>query len=225
MIPQILSLIDKVDNMELVRDQIAGILVGEFANQVTLARAAGKDERLYTAKVFTERTNPWSDYVVAPDATLDATPIINVWYDRATIDEKASNVVERQRHNATFNVDCYAYGMSEDTAEGHTPGDQAAREAAHRTARLARNILMASQYVYLLMQGIVGKRMVRDISTLEAAIDARNVQQIAAMRIGFNVQYNEFSPQYTPEILEGVTIQIDRKDHSGQIYLTAEYTP
>ena len=218
-----LGLIDKFDNMEVVRDQIAGILVLELTNQAKLAGEAGKDKRLWEVKVFTERTNPWSDYVNAPDDELDATPIINVWYDRASIDQKASNPVERQRHNATFNIDCYAYGVSKETSAGHAPGDQVAREASHRTVRLARNILMASEYIYLAMQGIVGKRMTRDISTLEAAIDARNVQQISALRLSLDVQYNEFSPQFTPEILEGITVEIKRKDFSGQIYLTAEY--
>ena len=218
-----LGLIDKVDNMEVVRDQIAGILVLELTNQEKLAAEAGKEARLWKAKVFTERTNPWSDYVNAPPDELDATPIVNVWYDRATIDLKASNPVERQRHNATFNVDCYAYGVSAETSDGHRPGDQAAREISHRIVRLVRNILMASEYIYLRMQGIVGKRMVRDISTLEAAIDARNVQQISALRLSLDVQYNEFSPQFTPEILEGIIVEIKRKDHDGQIYLTAEY--
>jgi hypothetical protein len=43
MAAQITELIDKVDNLEIVGDLIAAILVVELANQQALATTAGKD--------------------------------------------------------------------------------------------------------------------------------------------------------------------------------------
>ena len=221
----ITTLIDKVDNVEIVRDQIAAILVLELENQQALAEAAGRDSREWAVKVFTERGNPWSDYLVPEKDQLDVTPIANVYFERATVQKKKSNVVERQWHEGRFHIDGYGCGLTAETQEGHAPGDQVAKAEAHRAMKLCRNILMSSQYVYLGLQGLGDGRFPSDSAALEPSQDNRSVQQIAAMKMTLEVGFNEFAPQYTPETLEEIGITILRKDHSGQVYLAADYIP
>ena len=59
----IAELIDKQDNSEIVRDQIAAILATEVANQQALATADGKDPADYKLRIYTERSNPWEAFL------------------------------------------------------------------------------------------------------------------------------------------------------------------
>lgn len=224
--PAITSLIDKVDSFELVRDQVAAILAVELANQVRIASASGRDARSYCARVYTERTNPWSDFVDLPD-TLEnpehGHPVVNVSFERATYDASASNVVERQRANATFNIDCYAYGVAhDDGGMGHCSGDQIAVESAQAVVRVVRNILMSGQWAYLGMRGSVSRRWVNSIQAFQPAQDGRQIQQVAALRIELQVDFNEFSPQVAGQLLDAITATV-RRDGDGRVYLVAEY--
>jgi hypothetical protein len=133
------------------------------------------------------------------------------------------NVVERQRASITFNIDCYGYGLSEDVpAGGHIAGDQAAAINCMRAVRLVRNILMASEYTYLTHQGLVGRRWINSITSFQPPIDAKNLQQVVAARISFEVLCNEFSPQYEGPPLELVSVQVQRAG-DGAVLLTAQF--
>lgn len=222
----ITELIDKFDGFEIVRDQIAAILVVEAARQQELAIAASptpKDPALWKLRVFTERTNPWSSFVDVPeDESVDATPIVCVSWDESAVELKASNVVEQQRADGTFFVDCYGYGLSQDTAEGHLPGDEKARREAHRAARLVRNILMAAPYVYLRLQGLVGFRMWTRMQSLAVRSDERFVQHVAAVRLTFQVRFAELSPQVKGVPLTLISVELT-KSETGELLLRADY--
>lgn len=220
------TLIDKFDNFELVRDEIAAILTLESENQQALALAASEDERLWKLRVFLERANPWSEFQDAHDQ-LDATPIVNVWFDESTVDLKRSNLVERQGTDATFNVDVYGYGVSEETLdyEGeltHIPGDERAARDVHRAVRLVRNIMMAGAYTYLGMRGVVGRRYFQSIKSFQPQIDNRAVQHVQAARLALRVEFNEFSPQVQGQPFELLHVQVKRKE-TGELYFAAEY--
>ena len=162
---EILSFIDKQDTIELVRDQVAAILKVELENQQTLA-----PEGVLMPRVFIERSRPWGEFLSAPEA---AAPILNVWIDNANYDGASSNVVERQRADVTINIDGYGYGVSVDDGDpegGHTPSDLASALEAQRAARFARNILMASHYVYLGMRGVVWKRWTQSLTFFQPDI-------------------------------------------------------
>ena len=87
-----LPLIDKQDNFEVIRDQIAAVLVAETANQMQLATNAAKDPQGWKLRVFTERSNPWEQWL---NGATDKSPLVNVWYDNSNFDQKASNISER----------------------------------------------------------------------------------------------------------------------------------
>jgi hypothetical protein len=212
-LPALISeLIDKRDNVEIVRDQIAAILKVELANQAVLS---GKAQ----PRVFVERSNPWGEFI---DGAPAVQPIINVWWDTANYDGSASNVVDRQKAEATFNIDCYGYGVSVEGDAGHSPGDQTAAFEAQRAVRLVRNILMSGHYTYLGMRGLIWKRWPQTISMFQPQIDNRQAQRIVGARLSLQTWFNEFSPQVTGETLETLSIEVLRAA-TGELLLRADY--
>ena len=220
---RITELIDKVDNSELIRDEIAAILVVESKEQQSLASAAAEDPRLWALRVFTERSNPWSEFINAPDQ-LDATPLVNIALDNINYDAKASNVVERQKATAVYHIDCYGYGIAEDDgAGGHTPGDARAATEAQRAYRLVRNILMSAHYTWLGQQGLVWRRWPQSVQVFQPALEGTTLPQVVALRLAFEVDFNEFSPQHVPETLDLVSGSVLRAE-TGEVYLAADYS-
>lgn len=214
------ELIDKQDSFEIIRDEIAAILATEIANQQALADTAGKDPDEWRLRVYTERSNPWEQFQ-GPDS--DTSPLVNVWYDNSNFDAGASNIMERQKTEAVFNIDCYGYGLSEDVAGGgHKAGDEEAAFAVQRALRLVRNILMAAEYTYLGLRGLVWQRWPQSVTIYQPQIDSRTVQQIVAARLAFRVTFSEFSPQVQPVTLERVATDVLRTE-DGEIVVEADY--
>lgn len=214
------ALINKQDNVEIIRDQIAAILATEVVSQMALAVLAAEDPDLWKLRIFTEASNPWNAYQNDP---ADVSPIVNVWWDNSTFDGNASNIVERQKSDAVINLDCYGYGKSsDDPAGGHNPGDREAAFACQRAVRLVRNILMAAEYTYLGLQGTVWKRWPQSITVFQPQIDDQAMQQVVAARIAFRVSFNEFSPQVTPVTLEYLALDVMRTE-DGQIVVETDF--
>jgi hypothetical protein len=217
----IATLIDKQDNVEIIRDQIAAILAIESAAQVALAVAAAKpDPDEWKLRVYQERANPWEAF---PPKTTDTSPVVNVWWDSSNFDMAASNIIERQKSPAIINIDCYGYGKSAgDGGGGHIAGDQKAAEVAQRAVRLVRNILMAAEYTYLGLRGTVWRRWTNSITLFQPQQGNQFVEQVVAGRIAFQVEFNEFSPQVVPETLELLTADIHRAE-DGQLIVETDY--
>ena len=214
------TLIDKQDSFEIIRDQVAAILVTEVASQKSLAVAAGKDEVLWDFKVYTERSNPWETYLNDISAL---TPIVNVWYDNSNFTESQSNIVEKQATEGIFNIDCYGVANSSDNqAGGHNPGDQEAAFAVQRVLRLIRNILMSAEYTYLGLRGLVWQRWPQTITMFQPQQDRGNVRPVIAARIGFKVKFNEFSPQISGDMLELLSATVKRAE-DGEVLFDADY--
>ena len=214
----ITTLIDKLDTAEMVRDQIAAILALESAAQVVLATAAGKPSpNEWALRVYQERSNPWENL---PDG---GPPVVNVWWDSSTYDQASSNIVERQKSTATINIDCYGYGKSaDDGSTGHIAGDRNAAETAQRAFRLVRNILMAGEYTYLGMRGVVWQRWVESVTLMQPQQGGQNVHQVVGARLALRVEFNEFSPQVEPVVLELLTVDV-RRTEDNQVVIEADY--
>jgi hypothetical protein len=214
------ALIDKQDNFEIIRDQIAAILTTEVANQKALATAAAKDPDLWDFKTYMERSNPWEAYL---NDMAALTPIVNVWYDNSSFREATSNIVERQNAEAIFNIDCYAVANSSDNVGGgHNPGDQEAAFAVQRVVRLVRNILMSAEYTYLGLRGLVWQRWPQTVTMFQPQQDRGNVRPVIAARIGLKVSFNEFSPQISGNMLELLSATVKRTE-DGEVVLGADY--
>lgn len=212
------ELIDKNDTAELVRDQLAALLALEIANQKTLAVQAAKNPALWDLRVFAERSNPWE---LADDD--DPRPIVNVWWESAKAIGWASDTVERQTYAGVFNLDVYGFGVSQADGTGHVPGDEDAALQGQRAARLVRNIVMAGQYTYLGLRGLVASRMVEAITSFQPQQDAHNVAQVVALRLSLRVEYLEFSPQYVGQPLELLNARVYRAERDGEILVEATY--
>lgn len=221
------SLTTGQDNFEIVRDKIAEILAVESAMQQSLAVVANEDPDEWKLRVFLERSNPWEDWLnTTDDPTADASPIVSVCFDSASTDDRASNTVARQKLAATYNVDCYGYGVSIGDSQGHTPADLRASKECQRAVRLVRRFLMAAHYTYLgFPRGsdqIVWRRMVRSITMFQPQIEGRPIQKIVAARIAFAVEFSEFSPQVEGQPLELVAATIERDD-SGEVFVRGSF--
>lgn len=214
----IAALIDKQDNAELIRDQIAGLLAIETDSQVRLAAAAGKyDPQEWALRIYQERSNPWENLADG------GAPVVNVWWDSSSFDMGAGNTVEYQKCSGTYNIDCYGYGVSADNpAGGHTAGDRQAAETAQRAARLVRNILMSDGYTYLALRGTVWRRWCESINIFQPQQDNQNMYQVVGARVVFKVEFNEFAPQYIPQTLEAVAVDVQRTE-DGQVVIQATY--
>lgn len=218
------SLIDKQDSFELVRDQIAGLLVAELANQQALATAAAKDPLLWTMSVYVERDWPREQWLNAGPALTAATaPIVSIWVESSNRDDSKTTVPgARQAYDVTYLLDISARGVTSDEAgSGHRPADYDARANCHAAVRLVRNILSATENRKLQMPpGIVWAHPsfeTIDFGPAELDETQPNISVWNA-RCRFRVTMNEFSPEYEGDILE--LIAIDISDHGGVILST-----
>jgi hypothetical protein len=221
--PRITELIDKQDTRELVRDAIAAILKVEEANQRLLAEADAQDPREWALSVFVEREAPWEQFQNPPKDDLDQPPVVSVSFESETTDASASSVVDVQKSTGIFNVDVYGYGAALDVeGGGHQPGDMRAALAAQRGVRLVRNILMAGQYTYLAMNGVVTRRWVDNITAFVPELDAKPLQQVVACRLSFAVDYYDATPQVIPDELEILFIEVKRAEN-GEVLLAMQF--
>lgn len=215
MVDIIATLIDKQDNFEVVRDQIALILATETASQQALAFAAAKDPKLFEFDVFTERFNPWEQY--QNNLSSDKTPIVNVWFDTEDFPPSRGNVVEKQIAEAVFNIDCYGCDVARnDPSGGHFPADESSRFIVHRIIRLVRNILMAALNTHLQLKGTVVHRWFNSITVFQPEVfDDTNVLTVSAARLALAVHFVEVSPQIAGVPLEFTSIDIKRAENGS----------
>ncbi len=222
--PKLTALIDKRDNAEIIRDEIAAILALESLGQQALALEADKDPDLWKLRIFTERTNPWQEFTSSPPKgqILDVSPLVNVSWDSSKDDESKSDSVERQHVVGVYHLDCYGYGISADSEDGHDAGDEVAALEAQRAARLVRNILRSAKYRQLGMTGTVANVWRESAQAVQPVFDQRAVQHVSAVRIALRVTFNEFSPQVegTPLALIQLTA---KRTETGEIVFEGSY--
>lgn len=224
MVAALETLIDKVDTFELVRDQVAVLLVENTAAQKILATAADKDPALWGLLVFTEASKPWEVYLNDPPP-VPAPPIVNVWYESGSFDRSKSDPVRRQAHLGVFNVDVYGFAsatVDRDDATKHRPADREAAFTAQRGIRLARNILMAGPNTYLQLRGTVAGRWPTSIQSFQPELNNEAIPGLIGMRLSLLVDFNEFSPQEVPTTLDEVGVNIHRLS-DGLIVAEADF--
>ncbi len=229
----ITQLIDRRDNLEIIQDKIAEILLVESTNQQALARAAGKDPALWKLRVFSSRTNAWEQFQDPPDASnpdveFDSTPIVNIAFDQATFDAARGDIHERQAADGTYFIDCFGLGISKDDPNGvgHFAADVIANDEASRAYRLVRSILMAAAYITLgyplKPNPIVWKRWVQSIQFQTVGPSEHCAQHVCGARLTLAVTFNEFSPQIQGVPLELISTGIKRAE-TGEIFIAADF--
>jgi hypothetical protein len=225
---EITTLIDKQDNNEIVRDQIAAILSIEKTNQIQLATDAGKpNPLLWDFDVFIERAKPWES-LSKSDGSEDGelkNGLVNVYFESDNFDSPGSDNIQTQKVRGTFFIDCYGQKSAVDTAGVISAGDELSSYEVDRIARLVRNILMAGQYTYLGFDRgqIVTKRFI--IRREKFFPDQRQdgFENVIGERLTLNVEYIETSPQAVLEILNTLITQCTRSS-DGKILFEYQAT-
>lgn len=224
MAARLTALIDKQDNNEIIRDQIAALLAVEEANQRTLAIAASQDPNNYKFDVYIERSRPFESLTAKGDGSeIGQMPLVNILFDNDVFDNKNADQTQKQRVKGTFFIDCYA----QKNRTALMMGDEATSKESDRIARLVRNIIMSAEYYQLglghkeygIGKNIVFKRYVmRREKFFPSDREGQVFENVIATRITLEVEYNETSPQINTRDLD-LLITTCRKDEiTGQIY-------
>ena len=120
------SLVDKLDGFEIVQARIAEILALETASQQVLAVAEGKDPANWKLDVKEDAANPLGKWLHSGsskgDPAVDPSPVVNVWYESGNFSRGDGDVIERQKHDGSFNLDCYGI---------RPPGEDDSRSGRH----------------------------------------------------------------------------------------------
>jgi hypothetical protein len=218
----ITQLIDKQDNFEIIRDQIAAILALEIANQRALAVSDGKtNPDSWNFAVYRERSNPWQaldDDNGKPSGDM-VNGLVNVFYQDDEFENGGSNPINYQRSTGTFIIDAYAHK----NRRGSTPGDELASLEADRIGRLVRNIIMYSQYTYLELRSIVEGRYFTRREKLQPDIRDESAHGVIVMRQYLRVNYTESSFDVPTVDLDLLTSQCTFGD-SGEVLVDFDYT-
>jgi len=219
-----LPLIDKQDNFEKIRDEIAAILAFETVNQQTLAAGAGKDPKLWAFDVYRERTRVWEG-LSELDEPVD--PVVNVWFDSASpVANQSYNSLLHTFDPGIFNIDVFATAINEkNVGTGYVTADQKAVLDAQRIIRLIRNILFSvppdvtepgMNYEELNLPGVVAYRRIQSETIFQPDYNKQAVV-VGAARIVMAVKYIETGlegPDQDFELLQSGATTTD----GGQIF-------
>lgn len=219
-----LTLITTPDGFELIRQQIAALLVLERDNQVRLAASAAKDPSLWRFSIYEERSTAYEAALTPDDdGEYDLTPIVNVWFSSDSFSESSSTRAGNQKCTGAYNIDIYGFAIAQETVTGFAPADMRAAKAAQRTARLVRNILMSSENTYLQMpRGTAWDRKIESRQSFQPDLSANPTVEVVGLRIRFLVSFNEYGPQYEGVPLSKLVIDLNRAE-TGELYLELEY--
>ena len=209
---QINELLSTPDNVEIVRDQICGILALETAHQFELAEAAGESSKDdYNIKVYLENDHPWELQTEEDESVF---PLVNV---SLVGDTRQKGTDDRNKSNmtATFNIDCYATG----TFDGDGRLGRMATVKAWKTARIIRNILCAANYSYLGLRGVVLSRAVNSRTTGMPSQQSA-AGRVCIVRVVMTVDLIEHSPQV--EGVEISPISLEILDDTGLVIVNMD---
>ena len=224
MLSKINALIDKQDNNEIVRDQIAAILAIEIDCQKDLAKIADKNPIDWDIDIYVERLRPWEILSDGNGEEISQTPLVNISFDNDVFDNKGSDSVGHQKVKGTFFLDCYTHKNTYKDGSGIIQqGDELTSKESDKIARLVRNILMADIYTYLQIRDIVSRRnILKREKFIPSDREGRFFENVIATRITFEVDYDEFSPQTAGEDLELLINRCEIKE-DGSIYFDSQF--
>lgn len=174
------TLLSEKDNIEVIREQIAALLLLEIENQKSLANEkAVPDARDFDISVFLENDDP----LQCIDESDDIFPLVNVSLDGVA--ERSAASVNKQNMSATFFIDVYASGNGAENADF---GAEASLKA-WKVARIVRRILRAEVNTYLRLRGVVSKVSFKFQSGEPSA--PQSAIRVKMVRVSLDVDYSE----------------------------------
>lgn len=205
------ELINTPDIVEIIRDQICGILSLETAHQFELAKEAEDPvARDYKFEVYLENDEPWALQTEEDNHF----PLINVSLQNV-ISSKGSTSTNTTNRTATFFIDVYATG----SFDGSGFSGRLAVIKAWKSARIVRNILEAANYAYLGLRGFVTKRTVMEMET-GMPNNNNGAIKVCVVRMKLEVEFNEVSPQVKGVEIAPISLAI--KDDTGLVVVDME---
>ena len=208
---QINTLLNKQDNSEKIRDQIAALLTLELKNQFTLASNQKiEDHKDFNINVYIENSRPWQ----LVRENKNPFPLINVCLNKIEEETTPGNDAKK-KYTGQFYVDCWGCGNVNNETENFTNDDYLATIRAWKTARIARNVLMSGFYTYLGIRQLVRKRRIASITTIIPNL-TESALAVVACRIILEVDFYEESPQADATELDGISFT---SDDSGNVRL------
>lgn len=225
------SLIDKRDNLEIVRDQVATILMLELQNQQQKALDAGRDPQEWRLRVFTERANCWGEFSSddsGDDDTgapaFDPTPIVSILAHKVKYDRARSLPVVEQTADAVYEIGIYGCGVARTSAQGQVTAEREAADEVLRAYRLVRNILMSGHAANFALAGVVGDHWLEEFEVMgqpNEDLDKPKFERVAAGRLLLSVAFLEFAPQFVGQPLDTLSAGVKRRE-TGELYFTAK---
>lgn len=221
---KIAALIEAPSGLELVRDQIAAILLAETVGQIDQAKSKGLHPREWELEVFVERSNPWEKYQDDEGRfSENARPLVNIWVDSA-VSSESNSTFGQQKWTVTYHLDVFGFGVTREVANGgHISGDRDAAFEAHRVVRNVRSIVSAGPWRLLGLSGIVTKSRFTELQFFQPKAGEHVLQHVSAARAKLEVDLIEPNPMSALEIFEGLNLTIRRETTSGQVLLRANY--
>ena len=159
---------------DVVRDQILAILAAELANQIALATAASQPTTPYEINLSRERSHPWHDTEM---------PVCNVSYDTGNILGGSSPGTSDQQGDHFYNLDTYVEMPAIESAGTITHGDELAAIQASLSAGIIYQIIMTSINAKLQLPGVVGHRIIRELTPFQPSFGDLPAENVMAYRL------------------------------------------
>lgn len=195
------------DNIEVIREQIAALLVLDLEEQYRLAEEAeDPNKKDYDVSVFVEKDNP----IQFVEKAENPFPLVNVSLE-STEQASSTATVNKQSMTATFYVDVYATGNTDSLED---KGMKASMKA-WKTARLVRRVLRAETNTYLRLRGIVGGISLSFQSGEPA--DVQSAIRVKMVRITMKVDYTENVEMTSGPGIEVISMTV--KDDTGEVII------
>lgn len=225
-----LGLIDKQDNFEKIRDEIAAILAFETANQQALAVIAGKDPKLWEFDVYVERARIWESLSSFDEPVP---PVVSVYFESESFaGDQSYNALLQTADPGIFNIEIFTTALNQkNVGDGYVTADRAAILDCQRIIRLIRNILFSvpadstqpgQNYTYLNMRGVVAHRRIQSVVQFQPDYKKQAVI-IAAARIELAVKYIETALEGPDQPFELLQVQATTTT-GGQVIIQFDQT-
>ena len=181
-------LIDKPDNIELIRDQLCAILKTECIAQQKLA-SDKLDAADYRIGIWKEKSRPWQ--LTEDSEKKYPFPLVNIQLMGFNSDTPHGSTFGQKKYVAQFFLDCYAHG--EFGSDGSDDTDSTIK--AWKVGRVIRNILTSEHHAYLGLRGTVRDYCITEGKTGDPRNNEQSAQSITICRLILSVDYYEDSPQ------------------------------
>jgi len=211
---------------EIVRDQIALIIVNELQNQKSIAEnlAATQPETLVGRQAVSDLDNGIFDIIqnifIEKGTKFDGSelPGMNIYYNRSDFPMNEGNPINHQVADASYTIEAHITAKHKQKDDEIKYGDEKAARIAARTMGLIRAIIMSGQYVrlgYSKTDNLVWRRWVNSVDVIQPDYQESDAVHGTVGILNIAVKFNEIGPAVRGEILQKIIAEINVKLHTS----------